>query len=93
MGHKKPEFRTIGAGCRSAFACASFFSLFINTLQLTVPLYMMQLIDRVLVSGSYETLGLLSLIAVFALITMTGLEIIRSQLGEDAFEIDLSIAQ
>ena len=42
------------------------FSLCINLLLLTAPLYMLQIFDRVLSSRSVETLIYLSLIAFFA---------------------------
>ncbi|MEL7481278.1 MAG: ATP-binding cassette domain-containing protein [Pseudomonadota bacterium] len=43
------------------------FSLFVNLLLLVSPLYMLQIYDRVLTSGSTDTLIWLSLIAVFLL--------------------------
>src|SRR5688572_7839807 len=43
------------------------FSLFLNLLALVSSLYMMQVFDRVLSSGSRETLVLLTLVAVGAL--------------------------
>jgi len=70
---------TIGA-CRRGLVYAGFFSLFINLLQIVIPLYMMQVFDRVLVSGSLETLALLSLIASAALVVMAALELVRSLL-------------
>ncbi len=73
------SFTQTTAVCKRTLAVAAFFSLFINLLQLTVPIYMMQLLDRVLASSSAETLGFLSLIAVLALLTMAGLEIVRSR--------------
>ena len=37
---------------RGAFVAVGLFSFFINTLMLTVPLYMLQVYDRVLASRS-----------------------------------------
>ncbi len=73
-------FDATTVGCRQALGYAAIFSLFINVLQLTVPIYMMQLLDRVLSSQSYETLGWLSVLAVLALMSMVALEIVRARL-------------
>jgi PrtD family type I secretion system ABC transporter len=54
------------------------FSLLINLMTLTSSLYMMQVYDRVLTSGSLDTLLYLSLIAVGALTLMTALDYLRS---------------
>jgi ATP-binding cassette subfamily C exporter for protease/lipase len=63
-----------------ALSFALFFSLIINLLMLTVPLYMLQVFDRVLTSQSIETLTYLTVIAIFALIIMTLLDISRSRI-------------
>lgn len=59
---------------------ALFFSLFINLLMLTVPLYMLQLFDRVLTSQSVDTLIYLTIIAIFALIIMSLLDVSRGRM-------------
>jgi ATP-binding cassette subfamily B protein/ATP-binding cassette subfamily C protein len=56
------------------------FSLFTNLLMLTVPLYMLQVFDRVLSSRSVETLWMLSIIAIGALVTAGCLEVVRNRL-------------
>jgi ABC-type protease/lipase transport system fused ATPase/permease subunit len=56
------------------------FSLFINVLVLTSPIYMMQIYDRVLGSGRVETLFFLTLIAGIAVLVMGALESVRGQL-------------
>jgi len=66
--------------CRSYFIYAGLFSLFINLLLLTVPLYSMQVFDRVLTSRSVETLLVLTLLAAGALLTQLALEIVRGRL-------------
>jgi PrtD family type I secretion system ABC transporter len=66
--------------CRSYFVYAGLFSLFINLLLLTVPLYSMQVFDRVLTSRSTETLLVLTLLAAGALLTQLALEIVRGRL-------------
>ncbi|MGN7610839.1 type I secretion system permease/ATPase [Magnetococcales bacterium HHB-1] len=63
---------------RTGFIALMFFSLFINALMLTAPLYMMQVFDRVLPSRSGETLMVLMGIALTALITLALLDSIRS---------------
>ncbi len=68
------------AACRRALVYAAFFSLFVNLLQLSVPLFMLQVFDRVLTGGSLETLGLLSLLAGTALLAMAGLDVVRARL-------------
>ena len=57
-----------------------FFSLFINVLQLTFPIYMLQIYDRVLSSYSMPTLIAITVAAVLSLIVMASLEFIRSRL-------------
>ncbi len=66
--------------CWPLFIYAGVFSIFINLLLLTVPLYSMQVFDRVLTSRSAETLLALTLLAVGALLTQLALEIIRGRL-------------
>lgn len=55
-------------------------SLFVNVLMLTVPLYMLQLFDRVLGSRSDETLLYLTLAAGIALVVMSALDVMRSRI-------------
>lgn len=66
--------------CRGSFLSAGFFSLFVNLLLLLPALYMLQVYDRVLSSGSESTLLMLTLIAVFLFMVMGGLEWVRSQI-------------
>ncbi len=66
--------------CRQSFAYAGFFSLFINLLLLLPAIYMLQVYDRVLSSGSVSTLLMLTLVATFLFIVMGGLEWVRSQI-------------
>ena len=65
---------------RRSFVVAGLFSMVINLLMLVSPLYMLQLYDRVLVSGSRDTLWMLSGIALFLLLLLGGLEVVRSRL-------------
>jgi ATP-binding cassette subfamily C protein len=57
---------------------AAFLSLCVNLLLLTVPLFMMQVQDRVTVSRSYDTLTMLLVIAIGALALYGVIEFIRS---------------
>lgn len=66
--------------CRTPFWSVGFFSFFINLLLLVPSIYMLQVYDRVLSSGSESTLLMLTLIAVFLFIVMGGLEWVRTQI-------------
>jgi len=66
--------------CRYFFSYAFFFSLFVNLLQLTFPIYMLQVYDRVLTSYNLSTLVVITVAAVIALTVMAMLEWIRSRL-------------
>jgi PrtD family type I secretion system ABC transporter len=67
-------------GCRRAFGFVGLFSLSINLLLLTVPLYMLQVFDRVLASQSEETLVFLTIIAIGAVLVLGLLELVRSRI-------------
>ena len=73
------ELRQALAACRGGFFAVALFSLFINLLMLATPLYMLQLFDRVLGSRSTDTLMVLTVIAVVALLTMAGLMVVRGR--------------
>ncbi len=66
--------------CRGGFLAVVVFSLCINLLMLTSPLFMMQIYDRVLASGSGETLSMLLIIAGAVLLVMVILVAVRSHL-------------
>jgi ATP-binding cassette subfamily C protein EexD len=61
-------------------AFAWFLSFFINFFILTSPIYMMQIFDRVLVSGSLATLGMLTLITVLMVGAQAFFDLIRARL-------------
>jgi ATP-binding cassette subfamily C protein len=63
--------------CRANFITAGLFSVAINLLMLTVPIYLFQLSDRVLTSRSLETLIMLSIIAISALALLVILDTSR----------------
>lgn len=61
---------------RSAF----FFSIFVNLFQLTFPIYMLMIYDKVLASYSTPTLIVITIIAVCTVITMGLLDFVRSRI-------------
>lgn len=65
--------------CRRSYTQLVLFSLVINLLVLVSPLYMMQIFDRVLSSGSIETLIALSLLTATALAFMGLFDTLRSR--------------
>ena len=74
------------------FLYAGIFSFFDNMLLLALPLYMMQLFDRVMTSRSNETLIMLSIAAVGALLVMWVLETLRARLlGSASLLMDESL--
>ena len=60
------------------FIYAGSFSAAVNLLVLVPTLYMLQVYDRVLSSGSFSTLGVLTFLMVFLLLAMGGFEWVRS---------------
>ncbi|MBL6928528.1 MAG: type I secretion system permease/ATPase [Rhodospirillales bacterium] len=66
--------------CGRAFVSVGAFSFFVNLLVLTIPLFMIQVFDRVLVSRSEDTLIVLGVAALVALGVMAMLELVRSRL-------------
>lgn len=77
MTKKKNPIREAIASCHSEIVSAAVFSFFINMLMLSMPLYMLQLFDRVLSSRSEETLILLTAAALGAVAIMGVLTSIR----------------
>ena len=72
--------REVLAQERSVVLSVLGFGLAINLLGLTSSIYMLQIYDRVLSSYSIETLVVLSMIAAVALLSLAGLESLRSSL-------------
>jgi len=67
-------------GVRRYFLYVGLFSIAINMLMLMPILYMMQLYDRVISSGSLPTLAMLTLLLVFLLTAMGGMEWVRTMI-------------
>jgi len=63
---------------KRGFTPVIVFSFFINMLMLTVPIYMLQVFDRVLGSGNIDTLIVLTTIAIVSLLTLAALEGVRT---------------
>ena len=82
LNYQKPPKELLEAikGVRQHFIYAGAFSAAINILQLAPILYMMQVYDRVLSSGSYSTLLYLTLLIVFLLLANGAFEWVRSYL-------------
>ncbi len=80
MNLPENALKTAFDACKKAFAFVGVFSFFINALILTVPLYMLQIFDRVLASQHYETLVFLTILAIFALIVFGLLDMCRGQI-------------
>jgi len=70
--------RSMGA-CRRAFYFVAVISLGINILMLSSAIYMMQVYDRVLTTRNVDTLIVLSIIILFALVVLALLDGIRNQ--------------
>jgi len=68
------------SGARRIFVAAAVFSLCTNLLMLVIPIYSLQVYDRVLASRSVETLAMLAAVAVGALLVHLTLESVRSRL-------------
>lgn len=71
----------IGGLCRTQFRALFVFGLAINILLLVSPLYMLQIYDRVLSSGSVDSLIWLTLIAIFLLLIFAAAEAGRRRIA------------
>jgi PrtD family type I secretion system ABC transporter len=76
---KSDELRRVFAACRGYFVSAAIFSLAINILYLAAPLYMLQVYDRVVSSGSTVTLVMLTVALMMAFVALAGLDGVRAR--------------
>jgi PrtD family type I secretion system ABC transporter len=76
---KKTQLDQALIDSRGVFTSVGLFSFFINALMLTVPFYMLQVYDRVLVSRSEDTLLMLTIVAAGLLLMLGILELVRSK--------------
>jgi PrtD family type I secretion system ABC transporter len=65
---------------RPVLGAAFTFSLFTNLLMLSIPIYSLQVYDRVLASRSVQTLAMLAMVVLGALLVHFTLESVRSRL-------------
>lgn len=81
-GSTFPDCRVCAAirACWKSIFLVGIFSFGENILMLAVPLYMLQVYDRVLVSNSTETLLSLTVVTAFALLILSLFNIVRAQL-------------
>jgi ATP-binding cassette subfamily C protein len=70
------EWRAVA---RHTLLSVAIFSVFVNLLMLTMPLYLFQLSDRVLTSRSLDTLLMLSIVALGFIGVLSLLDILRRQ--------------
>lgn len=77
---KSEELNAAFSACRRYFATAALFSLAINILYLASPLYMLQVYDRVINSGSEVTLVMLTLVLLVALGALAALDMVRARI-------------
>ncbi|MGR3492472.1 MAG: type I secretion system permease/ATPase, partial [Shimia sp.] len=73
------ELRAERAKSNGLFWFVALFSMFVNVLMLTGPLYMLQVYDRVLGSRSVETLVALSILVIFLYAMMGILDYVRGR--------------
>lgn len=72
------ELRDALISCKKYFIYAGVFSAAVNILMLTPIIYMLQVYDRVVASGSLSTLAMLTLLMVGLLLSLGGFEWVRS---------------
>ena len=73
------ELKRAMAACRRVWAGIGVFSAFLNMLMLSVPLYMMQIYDRVLATRNVDTLLALTVMVVVALLVLGLLDALRGR--------------
>jgi ATP-binding cassette, subfamily C, bacterial len=73
------EMRAVLRACSGYFVTAAIFSLAINLLYLAAPLYMLQISDRVVSSGSKVTLVMLTFALLLAFAALAALDAVRAR--------------
>jgi len=76
----RTELAQVNRNSLGLLVVAILFSVFVNLLMLTGPIYMLQVYDRVLGSGSEATLLALSILVVFLFLTMGLLDHARTRI-------------
>ena len=77
---KGGELRAAFTDCRSHFLAVALFSLAVNVLYLSSPLYLLQIYDRVIPSGSLVTLVMVSAVLLAAVATLASLDALRTKI-------------
>ena len=77
---QETQLQTAVRRCRKGFVGVTLFSAMANILMLVAPVYMLQMYDRVLTSASFETLIVLTVVAVFLLSCFGMLDWVRQRL-------------
>ena len=77
---KYPELAATFNDVKSYFIYAGLFSAAVNLLMLVPVIYMLQVYDRVVSSGSYSTLAMLTLLMVALTAALGGFEWVRSMI-------------
>lgn len=75
-----PELESALRDVKSYFVTAAVFSAAVNTLMLVPVIYMLQVYDRVMSSGSLSTLAMLTVLLIALLCAMGGFEWVRSMI-------------
>ena len=78
--NKYPELAAAFTDVKRYFIYAGFFSAAVNLLMLVPVIYMLQVYDRVVSSGSYSTLAMLTLLMVALTTALGGFEWVRSMI-------------
>jgi ATP-binding cassette, subfamily C, bacterial len=87
------EFKELLVTCQGYFVTAGAFSLGINLLYLAGPLFMLQVYDRVISSGSEITLLMLTIALLLAYVALAGLDAVRAcVLTRTSIRLDQNIA-
>ena len=81
MGRRSTELDEAVAACRASAWTLAVFGLAINLLMLSSPIYMLQVYDRVMVTGHVETLVMLTGLIAVALLLFGALDSLRSAIA------------
>ena len=79
-GRKRQPMEEWKITARRAFIAVGLFSGFVNILMMTMPIYLFQLSDRVLTSHSFDTLLMLTGLALGLVAVLALLDIVRRQM-------------
>ncbi|MEL6829198.1 MAG: type I secretion system permease/ATPase [Pseudomonadota bacterium] len=93
MKHEKTPFIRARSHLKRTLFGVGVFSFFLNLLMLTGPIYMLQVYDRVITSGSLPTLGALTLIIIVLYTAYGLLDWVRQRLfSEGASRLEHALA-